>query len=286
MLGAIRVVTITTPDLVAVEAAYVEGLDYRVLTRTHVSEAQARGWQAPAMAGCPALVLGPASGEAVYLRFVEDASAAGWRALRTFGWNVCEFIVQDVNALARRLAHSAFEIIGEPRPLTRFPMIRAMQAIGPGGECCYFTEVGPGSGLQLAAARSFVGRIFIVVLAGIDADTLGHPYARFGNRVDPPVATPVTVISKAHGLPPDTQHRHGLVRLTDGALIELDEYPATSAARPVSAGRLPPGMAVVSFDTDHLAAAALAADLPAGWQAAPCTAGAAGELIELLTHQV
>ena len=191
-----------------------------------------------------------------------------------------------MDALARRLDGGAFEIIGPPKSLTRFPMIRAMQALGPAGECCYFTQAGAGSGLDLAPARSFVGRVFIVVGAGPDVDALFAPYGAFSNAVDAPVATPVTVISRAHGLPAETLHRHGLVRLTEGTLIELDQYPRSARPRAVGAGRLVPGMAMVTFAVDSLGrrdflAAPAACELPQLGGAAACLRGVAGELIEL-----
>jgi hypothetical protein len=287
MLGAIRAVTYSVPDLGAIERAYVNELGYTVSARSRISGAQARSWNAPAVEGFAALVLAPGSGEAVYLRFIEDVDAAGWGALKTFGWNVTEFVVQDVDALATRLAGGAFEIIGPPRALTRFPMIRAMQAIGPAGECCYFTEVGPGSGLDLADARAFVGRVFIVVAAGPDADALFAPYSGFANPVDPPVATPVRVISRAHDLPSETKHRHGLVRLTEGTLVELDEYPASARRRDSIDGKLPPGMAVVTFGVDSLGdhafvAPPAACELPGIEGSSACLRGATGELIELV----
>ncbi len=285
-LGAIRAVTYAVPDLQAVEDAYVGALGYQVAFRSFVGAAQAQAWGALAMAGRPQLALGPASGELVHLRFVESPEAARWRALETWGWNATEFVVQDVDALARRLDGGPFRIIGPPKPLTRFPMIRAMQAIGPAGECCYFTEVGPGSGLDLAPALSFVGRVFIVVGAGPDADALFAPYAAFANPVDPPVATPVQVISAAHGLPADTLHRHGLVRLASGALVELDAYPASARPRATPEGGLQPGMAVVSFEVEHLhghdlIASPTSSELPGGGVAG-CLRGAVGELIELI----
>ena len=286
-LGAIRAVTYAAPDLRAIEAAYAGELGYRVLAHGRVSLDQARGWAAPAMEGRATLVLGPASGEPVHLRFVQSTAACGWRALTTFGWNATEFVVQDVDALAARLEGGAFRIIGPPAGLTRFPMIRAMQVIGPAGECCYFTEVGPGSGLQLAVALSFVGRVFIVVAAGPDADALFAPYAGFSNSVEAPVATPVRVISEAHGLAPGTLHRHGLVRLPGGTLVELDAYPPTATARIAAEGELPPGMAMVSFDVDALDQQALigpptSVGLPGASGLAGCLRGAAGELIELI----
>lgn len=287
LLGCIRVVTYCVPDLSAIEHAYVACLGYRITSRGQISACEARSWGAPAMAGAATVLLGPASGEPVYLRFIEDAAAGGWVALKSFGWNATEFVVQDVDALAGALERGPFQIVGPPRPLTRFPMIRAMQALGPAGECCYFTEVGTGSGLSLAPALSFVGRVFIVVAAGPDADALFDPYGQFANPQEPPVATPVPVISQAHALPPHTLHRHGLVRLPQGTLIELDEYPPSARPRRCAAGRLPPGMVMVSFDVGSLGQHAFVGPttgtvLPgvAGFSA--CLRGAAGELIELI----
>jgi len=282
LLGSIQAVTYVAPDLGAIEQAYVGQLGYRVIARRPVSTSESRGWDAPAMAGRPMLILGPQSGEAVHLRFIESASAVGWRALKTFGWNATEFVVQDVDALAARLQDGPFTIIGPPKGLTRFPMIRAMQAIGPAGECCYFTEVGPGSGMDLARALSFVGRVFIVVCAGPDADALYAPYAAFSNAVDPPVATPVKVISDAHNLPADSLHRHGLVRLPGGTLIELDAYPSTAERRQSNEGELEAGMTMVSFAVSTLEGHAFIAEPIDG--RAGCLRGTIGERIELVTE--
>jgi hypothetical protein len=290
-LGAIRAVTCSVPDLEVIERAYVNELGYAVATRGFVGSAQACAWGMPDTAGLAMLTLAPASGEAVFLRFIEDPHAAGWTALTTFGWNATEFIVQNVDELAHRLEGGAFRIIGPPRPLTRFPQIRAMQVLGPAGECCYFTQVAPECGLDLAVARCYVGRVFIVVAAGPDADALYAPYAQFGNSFDPPVATPVAVISKAHNLPLDTPHRHGLIRLPEGTRIELDEYPRTARPRSCVHGRLPPGMAIVSFSIrsfDHygpLVGPAAPAELPGSKGMSACLRGTAGELIEIITEQ-
>jgi hypothetical protein len=289
LLGSIHAVTYTVPELDLIERAYVNQLDYRVVAKSRIGATEARAWGTPLAAGLPSLLLAPASGEAVYLRFIEDASSAGWKALETFGWNATEFVVENVDELAMRLAGGAFDIIGPPKALTRFPMIKAMQAIGPAGECCYFTQVGPGSGLQLAAARSFVGRVFIVVAAAANVESLFAPYTAFANAVDPPVATPVIVISRAHGLPLDTLHRHGLIRLPAGTLIELDQYPASAHPRRRIEGRLPPGMAIVTFGVDSLDDQPLIAPpapcaLPSTGGLAGCLRGAAGELIEMVTN--
>jgi hypothetical protein len=291
-LGPICAVTCTVPDLGAIERAYVDELGYGVAARGLVGSAQARAWGAPDAAGLPVLTLAPQSGEAVFLRFIEDTHAAGWKALTTFGWNASEFIVQNVDELASRLEGGPFRIIGPPRSLSRFPQIRAMQALGPANECCYFTHVPPECGLDLAVARCKVGRVFIAVAAGPDADALFTPYARFGNAFDPPVATPVTVISKAHGMPLDTLHRHGLVRLPAGTRIELDEYPATASPRACTEGRLPPGMAMVSFSIRSLGSRVpligppARSELPASTAMSACLRGAVGELIEIIAEHL
>jgi len=269
VLGRILEVAYTVPDLAAIEAAYTEWLGYRLLGRGVVTEGLARDWDAPALAGRAQIVLGPAGGESVSLRFVAEPLAAGWQALKTFGWNVSEIVVEDVDLLARRLAGSPFHIIGEPASLTRFPMIRAMQVLGPAGECLYFTQVGAGSGLDLARAQAPVGRVFIVVASGPDVNRMFDTYAPFANETDPPVSTRVQVISRAHALPSDTLHAHGLVKLGHGSLIELDEYPAVATLRPVPTGGLPPGMAVVAFEVTGRVGSAL-------------LRGAAGERIHLV----
>lgn len=246
-LGAIREVTYTVPDIHLIEAAYTQWLRYRVAAYGMVSPLEAQAWGAPAMAGRRFITLVPASGEVVGLRFIA-APESQWHALRSHGWNVSEIVVQDVDALAAELRSSPFRIIGEPASLTRFPMIRAMQVIGPANECLYFTQVGDGSGLDLAQAQSYVGRVFIVVAGGPDLPALFRTYERFANDVDPPVSTPVRVISLANELPLDTLHAHGLVKLGSGSLIELDGYPTTTRPRHTPPGSLPSGMAIVSFE--------------------------------------
>lgn len=285
-LDSIRGVTCCVPDLAAIEASYGRWLDYRVRERGTVPRATAAAWGAAAMAGAPYVTLGPPSGEDVYLRFIADEHSRGWRAHTTHGWNVAEFVVQDVDALASALDGSPFRIIGPPRGLQRFPMIRAMQVLGPAGECLYFTQVGPGSGLDLATAQSFVGRVFIVVAGGPHIGAMFDAYGRFGNDVDPPVATRVRVISLLNGLPDETEYVHGLVKLGCGTLIELDQYPDVVRPRRREPDRLAPGMSMVSFRV-----AGAAGDDGIDWSepalfpgaSAPAATlrGAAGELIEL-----
>jgi hypothetical protein len=268
-LGAIRAVTFAVDDLARATVPYVEVLQYVEIACGTVSAEEADRWQAPRVAGRAYRTLGPASGEPVYLRFVEQPGPQV-AALTSHGWNATEIVVQQVDSLMAQLAaHDAFTIIGPPRSLTRFPMIRAMQCLGPSGECLYFTQIGPGSGLDLAPALSPVGRVFIVVAGGADVDQMFSAYAAFDNATDPPVATPIAIISEANGLPPGTCHPHGLVKLAEGTMIELDGYPSRTRPRPVEPGFLPPGMAMVSVDGGARSSSAL-------------FIGAAGERIEIL----
>ncbi|MDB5366694.1 MAG: hypothetical protein JWM77_2621 [Rhodospirillales bacterium] len=294
MLGAIRAVTTTVPDLGAVEQAYTSYLDYRTIARGALDEATARSWNAPAAAGSRWIAMQPASGEATCLRFVERPATEGYRALTTHGWNATELTVQDVDALAPRLAGSPFEIIGAPADLDGLPMIRAMQVLGPAGECLYLTRIGAGSGFDLARALSPVGRVFIAVVGGPDIEALRRFYqARFGNPPSPATDLRIRVLSRANFLPVETT-RHGLavLPLADGTLFELDRYPAGCTARPCGDGDLAPGMAIVTCevdaigDDDDFIAPPAASSLPpfAGARRATLR-GAAGELIELVARE-
>ena len=289
-LGMIRAVTHSVASLQRVEDAYSNWLGYHTVWRGTVSSESAKIWGTPAMEGLAAIIMAPAQGEKVFLRFIEDPAPHGWHALCTYGWNATEIVVRDVDALAGSLTNSPFKIIGPPAGLQRFPMIRAMQVIGPEGECLYFTQVGDGSGLDLAQADSFVGRVFIVVAGGPDLPALYRTYDPFDNVQDKPVATKVKVISLANNLPLDTEHAHGLIRLSRGTLIELDHYPSVTTQRATQPGHLPPGMNIVSFDISGPQEPAGKFSLTPAWLPTIPAArvrtvtGAVGEMIELIHH--
>ena len=116
--GPITAVTFTAPDLSEVTSLYAEFLDYRVVSDGHVSEDQAKAWDAPATAGLPLLELAPAVGDDFLFRVVE-APASDYLPFASYGWNAAEIIVNDVDALAARLDGSPFEIVGEPQDLSK-----------------------------------------------------------------------------------------------------------------------------------------------------------------------
>jgi catechol 2,3-dioxygenase-like lactoylglutathione lyase family enzyme len=291
MLNAILSVTLSAPDLDAVERAYVDLLDYTVAERGTVNSALAAAWGAPGAAGARWLLLQPASGAAVYLRVVESPPTAGYAVMKTHGWNSNEILVQDTDAVAKRLEGSAFRIVGPPRPISTNPEIRAMQAIGPAGELIYLTRIPPAGSLFIKTpAAAFIDRTFIVVLGGPDMRAMQAFYRGLGLKVTEPVPAGIQVLNDALAQPASTTTPLALVRVSSAFVIELDEYPTSTTPRPTRAGDLPPGIAMVSFVVESLASVRLPWVVPPGprpeapylGRRAALVRGAAGELLELV----
>jgi catechol 2,3-dioxygenase-like lactoylglutathione lyase family enzyme len=291
LLSSIVAVTLVVPDPNSVAQAYVDTLEYRVVESGQVSKSVADAWAMPPLAGQRVVLMQPSSGEAVYLRLVEDTSTAR-PALRTLGWNATEILVEDPLTLESRLADSRFRVIGPPAPLDMNPAVVAMQALGPAGELFYFTRIPPGkSKFNLGSAQSFVDRVFIVVLGVHDIRrTLDFYSETFGLPVTAPAPSRVAVLAQAWGMPADQAFPLAIVRLPERFLIEVDEYPA--AAEPALPGEtgLPGGMAMVSFsvpalepfESQLLAAPRRLDDVPYAGRRVGILRGPSGELIELI----
>jgi len=275
-LGAIRGVTITAGDLKAVEHAWTEYMAYRVVHRGSVSERTAKSWNAPALAGKGVVVLGPASGEPTFLRFVEQPTPAGYSPADALGWNVTEITVENSDKLYERLKASPFTITHPPSFVPTYNYLKAMQAEGPGGErlnLTWTTETRP----DLAVAKSFVGRCFIVTQGSPDLPaSLKFFKDEFGNDASPIRDLPKIKLS--------------VVKLDDGSKIEIDQFPAGAKPPVRPPGGLPVGVALVTFDCTsfdrhkaHFIAAPVKADLePRSGRRAATMVGPAGELIELI----
>ena len=223
---------------------------------------------------------------------VQQEAIASFEAMKTWGWNSNEILVQDTYAIRERLEGSPFRIVGEPRGLSMNPEIIAMQAIGPAEELIYLTRIPEGKSLfNLGSAQSFVDRTFIVVLGGPDMQAMRSFYGeKLGMPTTDPAPSTISVLAKAWGLPPDHSFPLGLVRFERDFLIELDEYPVGATARPQRQGELPPGMAMVTFgvkdldalDVEFLSATRRIEHPPYSGRRATLIRGAAGELIELV----
>jgi hypothetical protein len=223
------------------------------------------------MTGKPFLLMGPASGKAVYLRFIEDQASVIPAPGTTFGWNAAELLVTDPDRLARDLREPAFRVIGAPRDLWPAPDApRAMQAFGPAGELLYFTRVIPSAfRIPMTPAQSPVDRVFIMVAGGPSITAMQDWYREaLGLKPGPASAWQINTLSEALKLPPDTRYALSIVPLPRDFEIELDEYPTVSKPRPVREGALPPGIAMVSIGVDRLD------ELRVRWRRPPARIGA------------
>ena len=293
MLKTILIVTIMAANLTHVEQAYRNELDYHVVDRGAISPALAAGWAAASISGRRYITLQPSSNEPVYLRFIEDTSATTFEPMKTEGWSAVEILVKDPEALAQTLGRSPhFQIVGQPRFLTEKKNIKAMQAIGPANELIYFTNISDPekSGFGLQPARSFIDRVFIMVVGARDHAALSDFYRTvLGLPVTQPMLYRIGVLSDAYDMPSNTLHELSVGQISERFLIELDRYPDGASTRNTPPDSLPPGIAMVTFEVDewradlsYVATPAPRAAFPYNGRCAGVLIGAAGEYIELV----
>lgn len=245
----LKCATHVVADLADAVARYERWMDYRTVEQGAVPADLAQAWSAPASAGRPYAVLQPASGEDVFLRFVEGDPVPEYRPIRTYGWAAIELCVSDVDAVNARMQESPFEVIGPPRPLDGFAIIKPMQVRGADLETVYLTQIlKPGDETGLPEPQSLVDRPFIMVLACPDLrktaqwvkDVLGLP------MIDP-VAIRYTMIEKAFGLPETAKTELTTASGGGQIFLELDQYPEAATVRPRHDGALPPGVAITTM---------------------------------------
>jgi hypothetical protein len=292
MLKEIVLVTIVITNLAHVESAWQEFFGYHASDRGTVSEELADYWAADEMAGLNYAIMQPANDAPVYIRFVEDPSAAGYRPMTSYGWNATELLVRDTDAVAARLADSPFTIVGAPKDLWPAPDApRAMQATGPGGELLYLTTNAQASAaLGLDDGMPLVERAFIMVAGGPSMSELTNFYGgTLGLRVDPPSFFKITMISKANNLDIETVYPLTIAYTAPGNLIELDELPESVGPRATQDGHLPPGVAIVGFKAVELveelnwrSAPRSLEEFPYNGRETGILIGPAGELIEII----
>lgn len=245
----LKCATHVVADLADAMARYESWMDYRRVEQGAVPADLAQAWSAPASAGRRYAVLQPASGEDVFLRFVEGDPVPEYRPIRTYGWAAIELCVRDVDAVNARMQESPFEVIGPPRPLDGFAIIKPMQVRGADLETVYLTQIlQPGDETGLPEPQSLVDRPFIMVLACPDLrktaqwvkDVLGLP------MIDP-VAIRYTMIEKAFGLPETAKTELTTASGGGQIFLELDQYPEAATVRPRHDGALPPGVAITTM---------------------------------------
>jgi hypothetical protein len=293
VLKRIRIATITTTNLTAVERDYGRWLKYGVRERGKISRSLAQSWGAPEVAGNRYILMSPAGSPDVFIRAIEQRDLPVHKPLTTWGWNAIEIIVDDPDATYASLRDSPFKVIGEPAQLSGYPSIRAFQVQGPSNEVIYLTaETGDRNKSILPPPASDIDRIFIMVVAGPDIDALLNFYSgKFALQPGTPRQRPVGVLQRAQGLDDDSTFPLTTARLVQrGNLIEFDGYPVATSARPQRVGELPPAIAgssfaVSSFDglaLDWITPPAVYSGLAYAGKRAATVRGPAGELIELI----
>lgn len=249
-LTLLKCATHTVVDVDAAAERYARWLDYSVVETGVVPVDLAAAWQAPGSAGRRSIVMQPASGSPVFLRFVESDPVPDYLPIRTYGWAAIEICVQDVEAVNERmLASQLFDVIGPPKPLDGFPNVKPMQVRGPDQETVYLTEIrvdDPSSGLP--KPKSLIDRPFIMVLACLDlAKTAAWLADVLALEVSDPVAIRYSMISLAFGLPSEDKHALVTAKWDGQTFLEADQYPEGAIERPCQPGMLPPGVSIVSM---------------------------------------
>ncbi len=245
----LRAATLATPDPDATARLYQYWFGYRLAETGCVTPELAKSWDAPAMAGRRYTVVMPASGTAVYLRFVESHPPADYQPLRSYGWGAIEICVQNVRATYEALLGSPFNIIGPPKALDGSPAIWPMQVQGPDREIIFLTEIRddePHARLPRAACP--VDCLFIAVLACTDmAATRAWFESELNFQGGPDFTLAYTMLSRAFGLPATEKHKIAVLGHGVDAFLQLDQYPPSASRRPITDNELPPGIAMVSF---------------------------------------
>lgn len=253
----IKIASVGTTDVASTKNLYSEWLNYHVVEEGTISATLAMSWGAEAMEGREYALMQGESGDDVYLRAIEVSMPdTDYKAMTTHGWNAIEMIVENPDSTYEKLINSPFSHVGGPMNLGGgMSSIRATQFKGLSEEIFYFTtETGDRSKSTLLTPRADIDRPFIMVLAGPDARELTDFYtSTFGALEVFFIETPINVVSTAQGVSSDHLYPMGFVRLGEFSnSIEIDGYPDSTGARPVSTGEIPPGVSITSFSVENL----------------------------------
>jgi len=241
--------TISVSDLERSIDLYTRYLDYEVVERGSVPLQLAESWSASGVAGNSYAVLRPASGNEIYLRFVEQPPVDGFRGLRTFGWNAVEICVSDVTQVYERLKNSPFEIIGPPRENPGLANIHPMQVKGPDEEVVFLTQINSDTPpYKLPRAVTLIDQIFIMVIGCSDmAAAVSWFEENLNLSRGEEMQIAYTMLAKAYGKDLSTQYSLTTVTHDNDVFLEVDQYPEEAIERPAHKNMLPPGCALTTF---------------------------------------
>ncbi len=289
----IKIITTAGPDLKKIEDWYTGAFDLKVRERGKVSAAAANSWGAPKAAGRGYILMSSEGSPDVFWRAVETDIPAGYAPMTTFGWNSWEIIVDDPQAAFEKMKKSPFRYIAGPNPLKSTKSIVASQFEGPAKEVFYLTcETGDRTKSILPTPKGLIDRPFILVVAAPDIEKLRDWYADLFQMAKGNInTTQVEIIARAQGNPDDTPIQLSMLRMSQhGNMLELDGYTKSKGARPRSAGQLPPGNSMASFNVTSLDAIKATFITPPaklegaayGGKRSATVMGIAGEPVELI----
>jgi len=290
-IGPISCVTIAAPELQHMIDSYRLFLGYQLVDHGRLSDELARLWGLPNLTGRRYALMLPEGEGQTLLRFIESKPASDYVPFKHMGWNAAEIMVQDTDQAAARLAGSPFRIIGPPANLSISDKIRAAQALGPCSEALYLTSFSEKlPQFDTPEAKHFIDRVFIVILGGPSVQDVNAFYAtHFGVAEAAVVPCVISVLSNAHGIPPDTRHDLAALPLQGQSYIEVDRMPEGTLPREARQGELPPAISMVSFGVtqlptsiDWIAPPRALPQAPYHGRKAGLCRGVAGELIEVI----
>jgi catechol 2,3-dioxygenase-like lactoylglutathione lyase family enzyme len=281
-------IVVQVPDIDTSVRAYVQDLAYRQQDAAPLDAALAAHWDAPLLAGRRQALLGPASGAASWIRFVEGEA---FPPLGTGGWNGIELLVRDLDATECRLARSVdFPLFSPPQTLSLSDKVRFMQVQGPAGELLFLNQMDDPS-FGVGSALSDIDRPFVVTFGARDvAAMLDWFRVHLGLDANPAIEATMPALNRIFRFPAGTKHALGMVKLSGPCILEFDGYPAQCGTKAHQPGSLPAGIALVSCSVSDLDAlpgrlgqrSSPIASAPYHGARAVVIAGPEGMLIELV----
>ncbi len=251
----IRCGTILVNDIEKSVALYRDVLHQQVVESGRIDATTAESWGAPRLVDAKTYLLQPKSKASCYLRLVQSPDKVmPTPHATTHGWCAYEINVEDVFALAEQLEGTDFTVVGPPKRLDSFANVIPMQVVGPDQEVLFLNQVlASDEHSDLPMADCTVDRIFIAVLAASDRNASVLDYEnQLACRNVGTFAIRYSLINRAFGLDFETKHELSLLQDQRTPLIEVDQYPAVAKPRPVTAGNLSHGNAMVSLFVNDL----------------------------------
>lgn len=254
-LGAICCATITCASLETAYAFYAGTLGFIVVESSVISAALATHWRAPACIGANTVLMQQPASTGTFIRFVEDQAATTLTPYTTLGWAALEFSVASSDAAVEAAEKSGFRVIGASQDLAFSEgALRAGQVEGAFGEVLYFTQVRfQLDNYTLPIAAVPLGPMFIVISAVPTVPGAYDDYSsQFGMITKDPFEAEVPFIAVFQGRAIDTPFRFGALELVPESYLEVDEMGPDVPRRHRPDGRLPAGIAMISFGTEAI----------------------------------